>query len=123
MVIAARDANTLIATLTPTPGYYLYRDRISFSVVGPTGVSVASVALPQGKPKADPNFGTVQVYYHPIEALIALRHDGDAPPEVQLLASYQGCNEPLGVCYPPVEKTVTVAFSPIHFGQRGQRSD
>ncbi len=111
IVVTARDANTLIATLTPTPDYYLYRDRISFSVVRPAGVSVASVALPQGKPKADPNFGTVQVYYHPVEALIGLRHDGQAPPEIQLLASYQGCNEPLGVCYPPIEKTVTVALS------------
>ncbi len=111
IVVKARDANTLIARLTPAPDYYLYRDRISFSVVGPTGVSVASVALPEGKPKADPTFGTVQVFYHPVDALIALRHDGQAPPEIQLHASYQGCNEPLGVCYPPVEKTVTVALS------------
>jgi len=111
IVVTARDANTLIATLTPTPDYYLYRDRISFKVVGPTGVSVASVTLPQGKPKADPTFGTVQVYYHPVEALIALRHDGQAPPEIQLLASYQGCNEPMGVCYPPVEKRLTIALS------------
>lgn len=109
--VSARNANTLIATLTPTPDYYLYRDRISFSVVGPAGVTVASVALPQGKPKADPTFGTVQVYFHPVEAVIALRHDGEKPPEIQLLASYQGCNEPLGVCYPPVEKIVTVALS------------
>jgi len=111
IVVTARDANTLIATLTPTPDYYLYRDRISFEVVGPTGVAVASVALPQGKPKADPTFGTVQVYDHPVEALIALRHDGQAPPEIQLLASYQGCNEPMGVCYPPVEKRLTIALS------------
>jgi thiol:disulfide interchange protein DsbD len=28
---------------------------------------------------------------------------------VRLHASYQGCNEPLGVCYPPIEKTLTIA--------------
>jgi thiol:disulfide interchange protein DsbD len=111
IVVTARDSNTLIATLTPTPDYYLYRDRISFEVLSPAGISVASVALPEGKSKADPNFGTVQVYYHPVEAVIALRYDGVAPPEIQLLARYQGCNDPLGVCYPPIEKTVTVALS------------
>ncbi|NYT60398.1 protein-disulfide reductase DsbD domain-containing protein [Allopusillimonas ginsengisoli] len=25
-----------------------------------------------------------------------------------LQASYQGCNDPTGVCYPPIEKTLSV---------------
>ncbi|MEO8124898.1 MAG: protein-disulfide reductase DsbD, partial [Burkholderiales bacterium] len=91
--------------------YYIYRDRISFSITGPPGVSVASVDLPEGKPKADPTFGTVQVYHYPVEAVIALRHESAPPAEVQLHATYQGCNDPLGVCYPPIEKTITVALS------------
>jgi thiol:disulfide interchange protein DsbD len=27
-----------------------------------------------------------------------------------LLATYQGCNEKLGVCYPPIKKTVEMRF-------------
>mgnify|MGYP001443042026 CR=1 FL=1 len=108
----AKDANTLIVELTPARDYYLYRDRISFSVVAPAGVSVAGVALPPGEPKADPTFGTVQVYHRPIEAAVTLRQGAEkAADRIELRASYQGCNEPLGVCYPPIEKTITVAMS------------
>jgi thiol:disulfide interchange protein DsbD len=109
MAVRAKDADTLIAELRPAANYYLYRDRISFSMADPPTASVASVSLPKGEPKADPTFGTVQVYHQPFEAIIALRQVGVLD-QVQLRASYQGCNEPLGVCYPPIEKTVTVAL-------------
>lgn len=108
--VRVRDANTLIGELAPAPNYYLYRDRISFSIVDPPGVSVASVELPVGEPKADPTFGTVQVYHQPVEAVIALRHDTTGPQSLQLRATYQGCNDPSGVCYPPIEKIVDVTL-------------
>lgn len=107
----AKDANTLSVELTPARDYYLYRDRISFSVVAPAGVSVAGVALPPGEPKADPTFGTVQVYHRPFEVTVTLHQTADPADRIELRASYQGCNEPLGVCYPPIEKAITVAMS------------
>lgn len=111
--VRAADANTLVATLTPAPQYYLYRDRISFAVVQPPTVAISDVRLPPGKPKPDPTFGTVEVFHGPVEAVIALKHysGSGSDREVHLRASYQGCNEPLGVCYPPTEKTVVVALS------------
>lgn len=111
LALRARDANTLVATLTPAKNYYLYRDRISFSVAAPASVGIASVSLPKGEPKADPTFGTVEVYHRAVDALIALRHAEPGAAEVTLRATYQGCNEPLGVCYPPIDKTVTVALT------------
>lgn len=113
LAISARDATTLVATLTPAADYYMYRDRISFSVVKPTTIAIADVALPQGEPKADPTFGTVQVYHQAFDAVIALRAAAGRAESVELLATYQGCNEPLGVCYPPIEKTVTVSLSGV----------
>lgn len=106
----AKDANTLVAELAPARDYYLYRDRISFSIADPPTVTVASVYLPPGDPKADPTFGTVQVFHHPVEAMITLRQEHGPADRIQLRASYQGCNEPLGVCYPPIEKIVAVAL-------------
>ncbi len=111
LVLRARDANTLVATLTPAKDYYLYRDRISFSIAAPASVGVAGVTLPKGEPKADPTFGTVEVYHRAVDALIALRHAEPGAAEVTLRATYQGCNEPLGVCYPPIDKAVTVALT------------
>lgn len=111
IAVRAQGRNTLIATLTPARDYYLYRDRISFSIVEPTTSSVVDVALPNGESKADAIFGTVQVYHQPFDAVISLRHAQGDVDRIQLRATYQGCNEPLGVCYPPIEKTVTVALA------------
>jgi len=109
--LRATDANTVVATLTPADGYYLYRDRISFRVEDPPGLTVAGVTLPPGKFKEDPTFGRTEVYYRPIEAIIRLNSTGVAPASVRLSATYQGCNDPIGVCYPPIEKTLTVALT------------
>ncbi|MDH5539024.1 MAG: protein-disulfide reductase DsbD [Rhizobacter sp.] len=111
IAVRAQDANTLIATLTPARDYYLYRDRISFTVVDPPSVSIAGVTLPPGEPKADPTFGAVQVYHQPVDAVIALRHAQADATRIELRATYQGCNEPLGVCYPPIDKLLTVVLS------------
>lgn len=111
MAVQARDADTLIAQLTPAKDYYLYRDRISFNVQEPPGITIAGVRFPTGKPKADPTFGTVEVFHDPFEAVIRLQRSGEPADRLTLLASYQGCNEPLGVCYPPTEKTISVALS------------
>lgn len=111
IAVRANNANTLVATLTPAANYYIYRDRISFQIVQPPTVAVAGVTMPKGKPKADPTFGTVEVFHQPFDAVIALRRSGTED-SVQLRANYQGCNEPLGVCYPPIEKTVTVSLLP-----------
>lgn len=110
IAVRASDANMLVAELTPTPNYYLYRDRISFSVVQPPTIAIAKVTLPKGEPKADPTFGTVEVFRRPVEAIIDLKRSDRQENQLQLRATYQGCNEPLGVCYPPIEKTLTVAL-------------
>lgn len=111
LTVRVRDANTLVADLTPADGYYLYRDRIAFKTIEPPGVSVASVSMPKGEPKADPIFGTVEVFHHPLMAVIVLRQTDGHADQIQLHATYQGCNEPLGVCYPPIDQTVTLALS------------
>ncbi|MEO6032859.1 MAG: protein-disulfide reductase DsbD [Burkholderiaceae bacterium] len=111
LAVRAEDANTLIATLAPAKNYYLYRDRITFEVTDPATVTIAQVSLPKGESKADPTFGTVDVYHHPVDARIALRQAAAGVGEITLRATYQGCNEPLGVCYPPIDKIITVALS------------
>jgi len=48
----ARDGNTLIASLRITPGYYLYRDKTTFSLGGDaaktTGIKISNLAMPKG---------------------------------------------------------------------------
>ncbi len=110
VAISVRDADTLIARLTPAKDYYLYRSRIKFDVADSPGITIAGVSLPAGDMKEDPTFGKEEVYHHPVDAVIALKRSGGAANRLTLRASYQGCNEPLGVCYPPIEKTFTVTL-------------
>ncbi|TAL91020.1 MAG: hypothetical protein EPN62_12915 [Candidimonas sp.] len=108
--VTARDFDTLVATLTPARGYYLYRSRIVFTLPDSPSITIARTLLPPGKLKDDPTFGKDEVYYEPIEAIIALNRsaNGADPQSLILHASYQGCNDPSGVCYPPIEKILTV---------------
>jgi thiol:disulfide interchange protein DsbD len=60
--VSAKDADTLVARLSPAKDYYLYRDRIKFSIEDPPGLAVESVSLPPGDLKEDPTFGNTEVY-------------------------------------------------------------
>jgi thiol:disulfide interchange protein DsbD len=108
--VRAKDADTLVATLSPAEDYYLYRDRIKFNIEAPPGLTVGSASLPPGDLKDDPTFGKTEVYHRPVEAVIHLSPSGARAQSVRLHASFQGCNEPRGVCYPPIEKTLTVVL-------------
>ncbi|MDP1633753.1 MAG: protein-disulfide reductase DsbD N-terminal domain-containing protein, partial [Gallionellaceae bacterium] len=103
--VHAVGQNKLIASFRITPGYYLYRDKTSFSIAnGQEGTT--TVSLPRGEEKDDPNFGMIEVYHQSFQAEIALEKV-DATKPLELNASYQGCSDK-GLCYPPIEKTLTV---------------
>jgi thioredoxin:protein disulfide reductase len=102
------DQNTLIASFKITPGYYLYLNKITFTTLdGKTGIE--RVDLPKGEIKNDPNMGVLEVSHHSFQAQVTLKN-ADVTKPLVLNASYQGCSEK-GLCYPPIEKTFTVALA------------
>lgn len=109
MKVAASGPTTLVVDLIPANGYYLYRDRIRFVLKNTRGVAIKSVKLPVGKVKNDPTFGKMETYEKPIQAEIALERAPNAK-TLTLAASYQGCNEKTGVCYPPQDKEVNLTL-------------
>lgn len=109
LAVGAVDGQTLKASFTIAPGHYLYRDRISFKLKPGSAGSVASVDLPPGEAKHDPNFGDTAVYHHSFDATIHLQHGAAAPAAIALLASYQGCSA-TGLCYAPIRKTFDIAL-------------
>lgn len=107
--VFVRGPNTLIAELTPAPGHYLYKSKVSFALKNASGVMIRQVQLPAGEVKNDPNFGQMEVYHKPIQVKITL----DRTPKTNnltLLARYQGCNEKLGLCYTPIDKSVDLVL-------------
>ncbi|MBX3628759.1 MAG: protein-disulfide reductase DsbD [Nitrosomonas sp.] len=108
--VDVRDANTLIAKFTPAKNYYLYRDKIAFEPQD-SDTFIEKIALPKGKMKEDLTFGYVEVYYEPFQAIISLKREAPAPEQpLTLAATYQGCNEPVGVCYAPIKKDVNLTL-------------
>jgi thioredoxin:protein disulfide reductase len=95
--ITQKDARNLTANFKIVPGYYLYKQRITFKDA--SGQTLAA-AMPAGDIKDDPNFGKQEVYHHDFSAKIPVKTVG----EIQINARYQGCSEK-GLCYAPQTKT------------------
>jgi thiol:disulfide interchange protein DsbD len=103
------DASTIAVRWDIAEGYYLYRDKFRFTIKDGPGVRLGPVGLPPGKIKEDPYFGQMEVYYGEVEAILPVERESLGPTEITLDVGYQGCAD-AGLCYPPMTKTVTVAF-------------
>ena len=106
--VTAIDATTLQANYRITPTYYLYRDKIKFETAD-AAIKVATVTLPRGDMKEDPNFGPTEVFHNSFQGVIKLERPADSANFIILNATYMGCSEE-GLCYPPIEKTIRVAL-------------
>ena len=104
LVSAERHGDRLKVDWDIAPGYYLYRKRLHFRVIEPTGASLGDPQLPAGQVVEDEQ-GRSEVYRGSLQA--ALQWRGKAPPR-QLMVDFQGCAE-AGVCYPPQSEVIDVA--------------
>lgn len=109
MKVSVKGANTLVAELVPAKGYYLYKEKIRFAVKDASGIAIGAVRLPTGEMKTDQIFGRTEVYKKPVPAEITLKRTAKVN-AMTLVASYQGCHEKLGVCYPPIDKEVRLTL-------------
>ncbi|MDO9636194.1 MAG: protein-disulfide reductase DsbD family protein, partial [Thiobacillus sp.] len=98
---AMPDAQTVRVNFTLTPDTYLYRDKFAFVVKSPADVTVTGVDLPAGDVKDDPAFGRTEVYHQNVSARVSLSRALAAGEQLVLDTAWQGCNEAVGVCYPP----------------------
>lgn len=98
--------NTVEGHFTVTPGYYLYKERISFEIKDAELGSITAVTLPDGDMKDDPNFGKQEVYHHDFVANISTEN---AAQDLVIHARLQGCSEK-GLCYAPQLKTFNVSM-------------
>jgi thiol:disulfide interchange protein DsbD len=106
---AMPDAQTATFDYTLTPDTYLYRDKLVYTVKSPADIKVAQVDLPAGEIKDDPSFGRIEVYHQDFSAAVKLSRALAPGERLVLEASWQGCNEAVGVCYPPIQRDFTLA--------------
>ena len=105
---AMKDARTLVVDYGLAPDTYLYRDKLKFLVTAPADVKAGQIATPQADVKEDPNFGRTEVYHHDFAAAVSLSRALKAGEKLVVEATYQGCNEAVGICYPPITTPFTL---------------
>lgn len=109
-VISAKvkDAKTLEVQWKIAPGYYLYKDKISFrSATGDTRASLGQ--MPEAEIRDDEFFGKVPVYRKDVAIEVKLSPDLNAKEQLRLIAKSQGCAES-GLCYPPHEQSLSLVL-------------
>ena len=110
--VIADGGNTLLLRLTPAPGYYLYRDKLSVKLDGMPGLSAAlppASRLPKAKPYRDEHFGNVAVYFDQVEIAVPVRRTRADAAKGILVLGLQGCQDG-GICYPPMTRRLAVSL-------------
>jgi len=105
----ANSPTELLVRLTPTKGYYLYRDKTSFRIAQGEGVSAGTPRFPPAKPFHDEHFGDVQVWFDYAEIPLPLQRTRGAAQDITLEAKFQGCLTN-GLCYPPMTRLLQVSL-------------
>jgi thiol:disulfide interchange protein DsbD len=104
--VQALDATTVEARFAIADGYYLYREKLKFSVDPATLAGVP--ALPPGKVLHDEYFGKVETYWGKLAVKLPL--DAARPgQQITVRAESQGCADGR-VCYPPQVQNVTLTL-------------
>ncbi|HQS56811.1 MAG: thiol:disulfide interchange protein [Gallionellales bacterium 35-53-114] len=99
---SVKDAQTLTAKFRVAPDYYLYRDKVSFTIKS-GAAKIRKISMPRGDVKQDPNFGEMMVFHKSFQAEVALVNTSTTAQNIVIEAIYQGCSEQ-GLCYPPINK-------------------
>lgn len=96
-----QEGNKVTLNWVIADGYYMYRDKLKFSV---NGAELGEIALPKGKPHTDEYFGEQEVYYTYVDVPVGLKQAND---NGTLSVTFMGCAEGK-LCYPPTQKDVTL---------------
>lgn len=94
-------------------GYYMYRDKFRVEVKS-GGATIAELVMPPGKMKADEFFGDQEIYTG-TKVIHALMDRNAIADEIDMVIEVtgQGCNEPVGVCYPPLKQSLALQLAAL----------
>ncbi len=106
------EGSDLVIQWQSADDYYYYRNTFKVVSLDPN-IQVGELQLPTGKIEDDPLFGKVEVYFDPVLMRVPLSfaEPQNQPGSVQqgeyeFRIHAQGCNKPVGVCYPPQQYQV-----------------
>jgi thiol:disulfide interchange protein DsbD len=86
---------------------YLYKSRLSFES-GSEAIVLGTPELPRGIDHEDEFFGKQEIYRDFFFVSIPYTVNGERPATADLIIKSQGCDDNIGLCYPPQTWTETV---------------
>ena len=98
--VSVEAGTPLRVSVRIAPGYYVYRDKFSFSLA-PATLQAGAPAMPPGLSHTDAHFGEQIIYRDQLR--FTLPYTGTGMPET-LSLTLQGCAD-IGICYPPTAYT------------------
>ncbi|MCP4300471.1 MAG: protein-disulfide reductase DsbD [Gammaproteobacteria bacterium] len=94
---------------------YLYRNKLEFQS-GDGVLLFGDLQLPEGLSHEDEFFGKQQVYRDRFFVTIPYTVKDDRPQTAELVIKSQGCNDVIGICYPPQIWTEKVELRKVSSG-------
>ncbi|MEE7627007.1 protein-disulfide reductase DsbD [Methylobacter sp. Wu8] len=101
-------------------GYYLYRNKFKFVSLTPD-IKVGEQIFPPGHTKQDKFFGDVEIFRDHLEVEVTLQRQDPKQDKLVLEVTFQGCAD-AGVCYMPVQQTVSFDLADESFHWWGMTS-
>lgn len=105
----AIDAQTLQIDFAIADGYYLYRDKFRFTSTT-EGITLGDPLIPSGKVKSDEFFGEVETHRNAVSVRVPFFAQADTARSLSIQVISQGCAD-IGVCYPPLQQSLTVILA------------
>ena len=96
-----QEGNHVSISFDIVDGYYLYKQKFSFSA---DGAILGEVVLPQGVDHEDEFFGKQQIYDAPVSFIVPVENITN---NATLNIRFQGCAKK-GLCFPPEIKTISI---------------
>ena len=100
-----QDGSALTIAFELAENVYLYQDKLKFSLLDKTPYSSANfVQTPEVI--SDPSFGDVAVFFNSATAKLDLTNLPDKTSQLKM--RYQGCDQAIGLCYPPQTSVIDI---------------
>ncbi len=103
---AVIDGDELLTSWTIADGYYMYLDKYKL-LSNTEGAVLGDLDLPPGEMIDDPLFGEVAIYTGHVQMRTPVVADASVK-SIAVEAWGQGCNKPVGICYPPIQNHVVL---------------
>jgi thiol:disulfide interchange protein DsbD len=104
------DAETIHLAFDVMGGGYLYREKFGFEVDNPS-VQLGAPRFPPGETHSDEFFGEQEIYRNQFDIAIPYTRTA-AVDSVEFTLKLQGCDDTIGICYPPQKWPSKITLPP-----------